>query len=68
MSYQRSGKMDAVREFFVRNPDEELTYAQMQEKFDLRERYAREIVKDLKDEGFLESLHVIRNKTKGRAA
>lgn len=55
-----------VREFFVNNPDEELTYALLMDKFDLTRSYAAEIVKILKDEGLIECVFVIRNRNHGR--
>lgn len=57
-----------VRQFFVDNPDEELTYEEMAAKFDTTINHCRELVKALKDEGLIESVHVIRNRSKGTAS
>lgn len=52
--------------FFVRNPDEELTYDLITQKFDCHEKTARDAVKKLIKRGALENLYVIRTRAKGQ--
>lgn len=53
--------------FFADNPDEELTYAILVQKFDIGMEHARAVVQSLCVDGTLESVHVIRARTKGIA-
>ena len=58
---------ERVRRFFVENADEELTYSLMMKKFDLNSNQVHSIVNKLRAKGLLESVHVIRLRTKGIA-
>ena len=49
-----------IRQFFVNNPSEELTYQDMALKFDCTPNSARNAVGELRKAGMLESLHVVR--------
>lgn len=60
-------KMSAVREFFQRNPDEELSFKDLEVKFNLGQQYGRNIVNQLRREGVLESMYIIRAKKGGAA-
>jgi hypothetical protein len=55
-----------IREFFQNNPEEELDYEAMVAKFSITKQYAHEVVKQLKREGVVEAVYVIRNPSKGR--
>lgn len=62
------GRKQAMRNFFLSNPSEELTYSDLVVKFDCPTNdIARQYVKELKREGLIESVHVIRLAAKGRA-
>lgn len=58
---------EAVRRFFLANPDEELTFEQLALKFGCTVWTARHAVRELKEAGLIESVHVIRNRSKGIA-
>lgn len=49
-----------VRQFFLDNPCEELTIAEISEKFDLSVEQVRDVLHHLRDDGTVESLHVVR--------
>jgi DNA-binding Lrp family transcriptional regulator len=57
-----------IRRFFTDNQDEEMTYELLAEKFDAPIMTVRSIVKELRKEGVVESLHVIRHPSKGIAS
>lgn len=57
-----------IRRFFVENPDEEMTYELLAAKYDAPIYTVRDIVKHLREAGIVESLHVIRNRSKGIAS
>ena len=64
----RSGRLPLatrVRQFFADNPDEELTLDDMAAKFDASLVSCRSAVKDLVREGGIESVHVVRARSKG---
>lgn len=54
--------------YFEANPEEELTYADLVAKFGVSIRAARACVDRMTPTGELESVHVIRLSTKGRAS
>lgn len=56
-----------IERFFTDNPDEELTHLDIVAKFGCSEHAARQAVAKLRGEGLLESLFVIRNRSKGIA-
>jgi hypothetical protein len=56
-----------VQLYFETNPDEELTHAILRTKFSMSKWTAVWILRELKDEGILESAHVIRLRVKGIA-
>lgn len=57
-----------IRQFFVDNPDEEMTYELLTAKFSVHHQSVRDAVRALRDEGLLETLHVVRRVEKGRAS
>lgn len=57
-----------IRQFFVDNPDEEMTYELLTAKFGAHHQTVRDAVRVLRDEGLLEALHVVRRVEKGRAS
>lgn len=59
---------DKLLEFFVNNPDEELTYDDIAAKFDVNRHQAMNAVNRLHQAGKLESVHVVRLPQKGRAS
>lgn len=61
------GVKPRVKAFFAANPGEELTYADLMAKFDCNEKNAQRVVQELKKEGFIESIHILRTPAKGRA-
>ncbi len=67
MTKRNEGIRARVEAFFLANPDEELTFAQLFVKFDANEYTARQIVEQLCRSGQLESVHVIRLRAKGVA-
>jgi len=56
-----------VRSYYANNPEEELTYAGVTAKFGCTYETARKVVSALVAVGCLESVHVIRLRTKGVA-
>jgi hypothetical protein len=56
-----------VKRFYTENPTEELTYPGVMEKFSCTKWAARWIVRTLVEDGFIESVHVIRLRTQGIA-
>jgi DNA-binding GntR family transcriptional regulator len=60
--------MDRLREFFARNPGEELgSFDQVAQKLGCARKTAIHAVYALQDEGLLESTHVIRLRARGIA-
>lgn len=57
---KRDGVAEQMRRIFETNPDEELTYDFCVEKFCRSRRTIQDAVYQLRDEGLIESLHVIR--------
>ena len=49
-----------IRQFFLNNPDEELSYIDMAVKFGCSRDSARNAVAELRKGGLLESLHIVR--------
>lgn len=60
-------KISAVREFFRLNPDEELSFKDLEVKFSLGQQYGRNVVNKLRSEGLLETMYIIRAKKGGAA-
>jgi hypothetical protein len=60
------GLAKRIHRFFVANPDEELTYTDVQVKFDCTRTAAHAAIKDLVRTDEVESVHVIRLPEKGR--
>ena len=56
-----------VKRFFLDNPREELTHALLREKFACSKWTAVWLLRELVEEGVLESVHVIRLRTEGIA-
>lgn len=59
-----ASKMRMIAAFFLDNPEEELTYEQVQIKFSVPRSTAKAALRDLYAEGLLESVRVIRLKTR----
>ena len=55
-----SGVEAKLRAFFAANPDEELTYSDMLTKFECSRRRLEDAIRELKQDGEFESIHVIR--------
>jgi len=55
-----------VKRFYFDNPDEELTHALLRAKFGITKWTAVWLLRELVEEGILESVHVIRLRMKGR--
>lgn len=53
-------KRAQIRQFFEDNPTEELSYKDLLTKFDLNPASARNMLHELRAEGSVESLYVIR--------
>lgn len=60
--YVPGSLQDRIRKFFEANADEELTYSDMAAKFGCTPGGARNAVREMRDMGELESIHVIRPK------
>lgn len=56
-----------VKRFYAERPDEELTHASLRAKFGLSKWTAVWVLRELVEEGVLESVHVIRLRSKGIA-
>ena len=56
-----------VKRYFDDNPEEELTYQILMDKFNITRRVAFKVVYQLADDGLLEHVHVIRLRAKGIA-
>ena len=68
MTERRSlGLKDRVKRFYADNPREELTHASLRAKFGLSKWTAVWVLRELVEEGVLESVHVIRLRTEGIA-
>ena len=67
MTQRKSGLGVRIERFFLSNPDEELTYVQIAAKFDCTVCAARWAVKELIKRKDIESVHVIRSRSKGIA-
>lgn len=68
MSALRNGRnsvQDRLSQFFADNPDEELSYDDITAKFNCSRGTAEQAVSRLKADRLLESVHVIRLRTKG---
>ena len=50
-----------VRRYFRDNPDEELTYMDMMEKFSLSRNRVYELVKLMRSEELVEAVHIVRS-------
>lgn len=60
--------LNRVRKFFLENPEEELTPAQLATKFDCSLKQAHKAAQYLRSTGVVESVHVIRRPSVGRAS
>jgi AraC-like DNA-binding protein len=56
----KTGLYAQVRQYFIDNPDEELTYEAIMIKFDVTKRSAFRVVYALTELGMLEHVHVVR--------
>ena len=56
-----------IRAFYQRCPDEELSIKQIALKFECRVRTVHKALQELKGEGDIESVHVVRRRIKGIA-
>ena len=66
--YDKPQKLsDVIGEYFEANADEEMTYADISQKFGCTIEAARQAVYAAMDSGVIESVHVIRNRSKGIA-
>lgn len=57
---ERTGLRRRIEEFFLANPDEELSKSDMVAKFDCNMRTLEIHLSNMRDEGLLESVHVYR--------
>lgn len=57
---RRYGKREKVRQYFLRNPDEEITLDDLIVMFDMNRHTAWDTVKVLKQEGLIEQAHIYR--------
>lgn len=64
--YVAGSLQDRIRKFFDANTDEELTYADMAKKFGCHPDSARNAVREMRDMGELESVHVVRRRPASR--
>lgn len=55
-----SKELAALREFFKRNPEEELSFDDVAVKLDIPLRRVYRIAQSLKDDGLCETAHIIR--------
>jgi hypothetical protein len=68
-SFTPGSLQNRIRQFFIANPDEELTYRDMAVKFDCTTEQAQGAVRELiKRDGTLYTQHVVRFKAPERAA
>lgn len=67
MRYNATGLPARLLAFFMANPDEELSFADICAKFDVGISNARYAVDALGRDGHVESVHVVRLNGKGRA-
>jgi len=58
--HRHTGTTAAVRRFFKDNPGEELTYDDMRVKFDLSDRELYRLAREMRKEGLVEVVHVVR--------
>lgn len=65
MRLQRNGLPARLMAFFIANPDEELTKRQIADKFNVSQASVSNALKAIAGTE-LESIHVVRLKTKGR--
>jgi hypothetical protein len=64
--HREDGLIYRVRAYFEANPDEELTYADIREKFSAGTRNAENSVAKLVRAGVVESVHVIRMRAEAK--
>jgi len=57
-----------VEAFFLENPEEELSLADIMNKLGVNRKALEFALKRLKDEGLIESVHVVRLRSKGIAS
>lgn len=67
MSVRPNSRRARVLAFFDANPDEELTHADFRAKFQMPEWAAKDVVKDMRQRGELESIYVIRRPARAQA-
>lgn len=60
--------LDRVRQFYIDNPTEELTHAQLATKFGCTLKQANYATQYLAGVGLLESVHIVRRPQMGRAS
>ena len=63
--YQQESKTNQVRKYVTEHTEFEMTFTQLQRQFDISKASSHDIVRTLKEEGLIESVHVVR--AKGRA-
>lgn len=66
--HRSTGATQAARQFFTDNPDEELLFSDFQSKFGATKSNVISIIKVLRREGLIESVHVVRATPTVRAA
>lgn len=57
--YSPNSRTNRVRQFFINNPDEALSYSDMAVKFDISVEQAKNVVHELVREGFARVNHVV---------
>jgi Fic family protein len=67
MNHEPTSAPGRIAEYFRQNPEEELLIGDVYAKFDVNPKTLRTAIRRLKEEGVLESVHVIRVKRGGAA-
>ena len=63
--HQQNSMTNQVRRYLTEHPEVEMTFTQLQRHFGMDKARSHDIVRTLKEEGLIESVHVVR--AKGRS-
>ena len=67
-AHQLDSMTNRIRCFLTDTSGVEITYPEIQKRFNIGKARSRDIIRNLTKEGFIESVHLVRVRPKGRAA
>ena len=65
-AHQQNTMTNQIRCFLTENPDVEMTFHEIRQRFGIDKPRANDIVRNLTKEGVIESVHLVRVRPKGR--